>query len=164
MDRRILPHLSKKDAKRFWGKIDIRGDDDCWEWMAGKLKDGYGHFFFAGHHIQAQRVAYALGTGIEPDDLYVLHQCDNPPCCNYHHLYRGDAKTNARDMVAKGRFVHNGVRGELVGSAKLTSDQVMEIRSHYASGGYSLTQLGRMYGICFQSIHSIVRRKTWRHI
>jgi hypothetical protein len=36
--------------------------------------------------------------------LYVLHHCDNPPCCNPLHLYAGTQRQNIHDAIARGRF------------------------------------------------------------
>jgi hypothetical protein len=44
-------------------------------------------------------------SGVDVKDLFVLHSCDNPPCCNPNHLRTGTAKDNSRDMVERGRLV-----------------------------------------------------------
>jgi hypothetical protein len=55
-------------------------------------------------------------------------------------------------------------RGERTNSARLTAEQVIEIRARYSSGGVTLTALGAEYGVTFQQIHKIVRGKDWRHL
>lgn len=55
-------------------------------------------------------------------------------------------------------------RGEESGAAKLSGHQVIEIRERHASGGISMGQLGREYGISVPSVHGILHRKTWRHL
>jgi NUMOD4 motif/HNH endonuclease len=45
--------------------------------------------------------------------------------------------------------------------AKLTIEEVKEIRVLYASGQYTQTELGRMFNIDQTTVHQIVRRKTW---
>jgi DNA invertase Pin-like site-specific DNA recombinase len=70
------------------------------------------------------------------------------------------------DMVAKGRNFTKGPqrpRGESVSTAKLTANQVREIRRRFA-GGTAQSRLAKEYGIPKANIHRIVRRKTWRHI
>lgn len=41
---------------------------------------------------------------VDGDGPFVLHTCDNPPCCNPAHLYRGTALDNARDRDTRGRW------------------------------------------------------------
>jgi hypothetical protein len=45
--------LSQKDVKRFWAKVEVKGPDDCWEWLAGKSKLGYGAFSIKSKWIGA---------------------------------------------------------------------------------------------------------------
>lgn len=97
--------------QRLWANLNMSDPDGCWEWLGARLPKGYG--FIQGTRwrgedipyrpLRAHRVAYELAVGLIPDGMYVLHRCDNPPCCNPAHLFVGTAKDNARDMVAKGR-------------------------------------------------------------
>lgn len=91
--------------EKFWSFVSVRGHDDCWEWQGGKNNDGYGRF-----HIpmdgqrktkQAHHVAYFVEYGAWPK--YVLHKCDNPPCCNPRHLREGTHQENITECWAKGR-------------------------------------------------------------
>lgn len=50
-------------------------------------------------------------------------------------------------------------RGEKNPGAKLTDRQVAEIRLIYSQGGYTQMELGRKYGVSFQTISDIVRGK-----
>jgi hypothetical protein len=56
-------------------------------------------------------------NGPIPDGAWVLHRCDNPPCCNPAHLFLGDAAANVADMVAKGRHRPRGRRPMRVGES-----------------------------------------------
>ena len=53
-------------------------------------------------------VAFAAGIVRRPeiqDNVkdYVLHECDNPKCCNTAHMKAGTLVTNMKDCVARGR-------------------------------------------------------------
>lgn len=64
---------------------------------------GYGIIKREGRNWKAHRWAYTQAHGPIPDGMWVLHRCDNRPCVNPDHLFLGDAKANAEDMVSKGR-------------------------------------------------------------
>ncbi len=55
-------------------------------------------------------------------------------------------------------------RGERASKAKLTADQVVEIRRRHALGDVTQTTLGREYGVSQHSIWMIVARKSWTHV
>jgi DNA-binding MarR family transcriptional regulator len=55
-------------------------------------------------------------------------------------------------------------RGEQSMKAKLTAQQVREIRSRYAAGGTVYRELAAEYGVEVSAISRIVRRDTWTHI
>lgn len=90
--------LSDQQIARFWAKIDQRGPDDCWPWLAGRSK-GYGQFL----NYLAHRIAWFLTHGEIPAGAVIRHTCDNPPCCNPNHLVPGTHGQNFRDMVERGR-------------------------------------------------------------
>lgn len=56
-------------------------------------------------------------------------------------------------------------RGSLHHHAKLTEDQVREMREKYAAGNYSYWKLALEYDIdSTDTIGRIIRRETWTHI
>jgi hypothetical protein len=71
--------------KRFWVKVDKRGDDECWPWLAGKSK-GYGNFSRDGKDAKAYRVSYELLVGPIPPGRDLDHLCRNRACVNPAHL------------------------------------------------------------------------------
>lgn len=154
--------MRKSTQERFWEKVQIQQDHECWEWLAGKQSDGYGAFRFAGTMQLAHRVAYKLAKGAFDETLHVLHRCDNPGCVNPAHLFLGTNQDNVDDKVAKNR--QQKLKGVEHGRAKLTEQQVVEIRARYAAGNISQAALGREYGVHHAQIHYIVKNKLWKHL
>lgn len=131
---------------RFWAKVDKRGPDECWPWLAACVKDGYGGLKVYGKTVQAHRFSWELAHGCKiPEGKLVQHSCDNPPCCNPKHLFLGTDKTNAMDMVRKDRH----------GMIKLTSATVIKIRTLYREGK-KVSQLSVMFDTPRQTIGGIV--------
>ncbi len=93
----------------FESKVDIKGEDECWNWTGCKSKAGYGQFL--GQY--AHRIAYEMYTGERVYHLHVLHRCDNPSCVNPSHLFLGTHADNMRDMKDKGRS-RNGSTGPIL--------------------------------------------------
>src|SRR5215831_16634191 len=75
----------------------------CRIWCGETTSSGYGVLRTYGHRVPVHRIAYAIECGPIPADKFVLHHCDNPPCCRVSHLYLGTAKDNRRDCVKRGR-------------------------------------------------------------
>ena len=76
-------------AERFWAKVDRRGPDDCWEWLASKQNQGYGQFGAGGRArgmVLAHRMAYELANAPIPAGLVIDHLCRNRTCVNPSHL------------------------------------------------------------------------------
>ena len=90
-------------SDRFWGNVYPGQADDCWEWHGTLRADGYGQIRIGASNVLAHRLAWQLAVGPIPDDLCVLHRCDNPPCVNPDHLWLGTHADNMHDMFAKGR-------------------------------------------------------------
>lgn len=146
----------------FWAKVDIRGPAECWLWKPrARVGIGYGSFKTGPHRHQttwrAHRLAWILSHGPIPDHLWVLHHCDVPACCNPAHLFTGTAQANSSDMVAKGRN-HRGAANH---QAKLTADQVIEMRRRHAAGGVTLLRLAEEHDVSPTTIGDIIRRRSW---
>lgn len=104
-----------------------------------------------------------------------LHRCDNRTCCNPSHLWEGTYLQNHQDMIRKGRgptgdksgprkHPETRPRGEEHYFAKLSTKQVLAIRSEFAKGGISKCALGRKYGVTSVTIYQIVTGMIWKHI
>ena len=55
-------------------------------------------------------------------------------------------------------------KGSKHGQAKLSENQVLEIRRLYKTGNYTYKDLSKMFGVSQTPISFIVNRKTWKHI
>jgi hypothetical protein len=163
-------------ADRFWSKVDKSGGPDaCWPWTARRYPGGYGQFSACRNGkkscLKAHRVAYTLSRGpIPPGHLVRHYECDYPPCCNPAHLRSGTHLDNSTDMHQKGRRVkpytrspERHIRGTQVNTAKLTDEQVREIRRRHAAGDSTRT-LANAYGVGILAIQRIVIHKTWTHV
>lgn len=154
-------------ADRFWPKVDVRGPDECWPWRRahshhpvtgrGMIQVGGA----AGSKVPAPRVAYYLTHGVWP--TLARHTCDSPPCCNPAHIVDGSQADNMQDCLERGRFNH-GSRGRPGGNAKVTPEQVREIRKRHAAGDETYTSLASEYGVSNVQIKNIVTRKSWDHV
>ncbi len=152
----------------FWSRVDKSGGEDaCWLWTANNNGTGYGIMRWRGKNQVASRISYELAHGSIPDGLCVLHACDNRACVNPLHLWVGTYKDNMQDMIKKGR--QNNVRssiceGEKNPHAKLTTQQVIEIRRKYRIGDVSQRALGDEYGVSDTTICEIIKRQKWKCI
>lgn len=184
-----MPWKSTTVAARLWA--GVLKSDTCWEWQRGHNGDRYGVIWVGGERQRdyVHRVSWVLHYGPIPDGLWVLHQCDNPPCVRPDHLFLGTNLDNARDMAAKGRQVfqqhpERAARGDQSwmrsaagrawardrilthGSpfAKLSADKVKTIRILYSAGGITQRALAQQYGVSQPAISSVVSGRRWGHV
>lgn len=143
---------------RLTEKIDRRGPDDCWPWRAAAANDmGHGQISYQRRPVKAHRVAFMLAYGYLPP--VVRHKCDNPPCCNPAHLFAGTNAENTADRDAKGRQI----AGERHPSARLTADNVREMRRLHSAGvGYK--RLAATFGVSVQVAKRAAIGQSWRSV
>jgi hypothetical protein len=157
--------LRKTDlAIRLWAKVDRRGPDECWLFTGHINADGYGRIGEGRKLLSAHRAAWIVTHGPIPESdasqhgTVVMHVCDNPACCNPAHLKLGTQRENNADRKAKGR--NGDHRGDTHWKARLTRDQVLEIRRMTGTD----QEIAEKFGMSVGSIYGIRTNRTWRHI
>lgn len=143
--------------ERFWA--NVHKTDGCWLWTASTQGRGYGSFY-AGRHFRAHRYSYEIHFGSIPPGFLVCHHCDNPGCVRPDHLFLGTSKDNVADARVKSRHCH----GETHGSAKLSADQVCEIRRLHAVEGMTSKQLAIRYGVNPSTTGRVIKGELWSHV
>lgn len=95
--------------RRFLDRVVVM-PSGCWEWQSTTNGTGYGIVIAQSPgdpsyplHMRAHRLSYLLHYGPPPQDMLVLHTCDNPPCVNPEHLYLGTQQDNMRDAAGRRR-------------------------------------------------------------
>jgi HNH endonuclease len=89
----------RSTADRFWSKVEVGADDECWLWTANTTgASGYGLFHSGRTAIVAHRWSYQEAKGPIPDGLVIDHTCRTRLCVNPSHL---EPRTN-RDNVLLG--------------------------------------------------------------
>lgn len=151
------PYRKEALATRVERHIERVTESGCWLWTGASVS-GYGAINIGTKGgVLAHRVLWEMTFGPIPDGLFVCHRCDVRACVNPHHLFLGTNADNMADCHAKGRGSYGSTRP----AAKLTEDQVREIRARRATGE-STKALGREYGVGHQIISSIALGKAWR--
>jgi len=158
--RHGVPEFAKGShnaSERFAASIDRSGGNGCWLWTGNLFKDGYGKMSENGKHVRAHRYSYQTYHGPIPTGTSVLHKCDVRDCVNPAHLFLGTHRENMADMTAKNRSPFGGKNP----MAKLTAENVAEIRRRYAAGGISQRALGAEFSVGDMAISLIVNGKRW---
>lgn len=145
--------------------IEFEANTGCWlSWRSGPAQYTQVAIGGKGPRMLGHRVSWAKHFGPIPDGLWVLHKCDTPACCNPQHLFLGSPADNTRDMMKKGRSKFPPpMFGDNSPAAKLTSDDVREIRRIYRRGvpGFGQVALAKRYGVNFKAVARIVNGTAW---
>lgn len=164
---RLRATKGKTEEERFWEKVNKNGptmphmDTPCWMWTATKIKNDYGQFHSELKTESAHRYSYRIRYGPFFEILDICHHCDNPGCVNPEHLFIGTHQDNMQDKKEKGRVTR--LIGTKNKAAKLTDNQVIEIRKLFASGT-SIHQLAKTFCVSRVNIRRIVNMNIWKHI
>jgi hypothetical protein len=152
--------LDKIEA-RFLAKVAEPDENGCTLWTGCTDRGGYGRFRHLGRRVvRAHR--YAAGMLDWPREIQTRHTCHVRACVNPEHLTFGSSADNMRDRDEAGRQAQQ--KGVDNGNAKLTEEQVIEIRRRYADGGVTQQELGDEFGVARRTISDIIRREIWTHL
>jgi len=151
--------FTEKTLSRFWDKVKVRKENECWIWVGAKHPDGHGQILVGNRMEFAHRVSFAISYG-SPRDEFVCHRCNNPRCVNPKHLYTGTHNDNMNDMIQRG-----SVKGSKNPSAKLNEDVVREIKIKVKNKDYrSIMSLAQQYGVSKSVISDIITKRKWKHV
>lgn len=155
-------------SDRFWEKVDRRGAQDCWLWMATRTSFGYGSFRVGSatdgtrRKEMAHRMAYMLATGQDiPAGKVIMHSCDNPQCVNPAHLSVGTYSENGKAAYDRHRRFSTVKSREKHPRAKLTEDQVTYVRS--IGKMRTLRSLAKEFNVSRSTIDAIRRNVNWKN-
>jgi hypothetical protein len=133
--------------------------DECLIWPYGRMPRGYGRISLRRRSFLAHRIVCLVAHG-EPGSTSSLacHSCGNGHlgCVNQKHIYWGSPRTNQLDRVEHG----TSNRGERHGASKLTSNDVLAIRSLSANGKKN-REIAAYFGVAHQTISKIMSGKAW---
>ena len=99
-----MPINNMPNIDRFLSKVKKpRLKGECWIWIGwlhrGRKHKDYGLINYKGKILFAHRIAYQFAHPDEDiTDFEICHHCDNPPCVNPEHLFKGTHKDNMVDM------------------------------------------------------------------
>lgn len=145
-------------ADYFNSTVITHSGDDCLFWPYGTAGKGYGLMTYNGERVYVHIAACLHAHGPKPSPLHeVAHSCGNGHlgCVSPRHL-RWDTRTgNCADKLAHG----TANRGAKHGNAKLTAEQVVEMRG--LKGALSTSKLGAKFGVSQQTASDIVSRRRW---
>lgn len=152
--------------KRFWNMVH---KDICWLWT-GSTGSGYGRFNIRGELYTTHILSYFIHKGPIPDGYIVSHTCDNRHCVNPDHLYLTTMSDKMKDCIAQGIATPPDwtkspiLRGEQHGHAKLTTQDVINIKRWLNNNVYDVKQLAAMFNVSLTQIYRINNGDRWSHI
>ena len=149
--------MDDQTLQRFESKINKSGD--CWLWTGTILQSGYGQFWYQNKGWRAHKFSWVSNKNTIPPDHVIRHKCSNRHCVRVDHLETGTQKENVADMIRDGTRPNR--KGERSPKAKLTADQVIEIRRRSAE---SKSQLAKEFGVGYHQILKIINKINWKHI
>jgi hypothetical protein len=149
---------------RFWSKVDVkRSVSECWEWRASKRKSGYGRLRKSGYTYCASRLAFEIFYGEKLGSRFACHHCDNPSCCNPHHIYAGDVQQNVSDAMARGRLKGFSLPGDRNTRALISNADIPAIRQ-LIHDGKTNKEIAALYGVHHATISTIRTGKAWTSV
>lgn len=101
---------------------------------------------------------------------YFVPNPEGKPCINHKNFIRHDNRaSNIEWCTHQENMTHyweseNALRGQKSPQAKLTKNDVLEMRAAWNLGCFSLHDLYEAYGTSVDNIRHIINRKSWAHL
>lgn len=131
-------------------------DTDCWVWQKAITEAGYGVFGNENKKTEyVHRRIFSMIVDSDIDGWHICHMCDNPPCCNPDHLFKGTDLDNNHDMIRKGRARKFRI---------LAPSEIREIQRRYDLGEPAYIIAKDFTSVGYAAILSTARRINNREI
>jgi hypothetical protein len=157
----LTTKFDPQQTKRINAWLEQHADyagDDCLKWPFRVNDHGRGMVTLAGVQMTAPRAMCTLAHGKPPTPEHeTAHNCGkgHEGCINPRHLRWDTAAGNQADKVLHGTII----RGEAVNTAKLTEDQVREIRR--IGSTMARKETAAMFEVSYWTIWEIQTRRSW---
>jgi len=142
------PERRTRLENRFWEKVDVGEQDECWPWTGAS--DRYGRTWLGDTTELAHRVAFMLDEGLESvDDIpgdVIKHRCHTELCCNPRHLEPGNQVSNLTDACVEGDR-----------DTRFTDAEIREIKRLNDDTEYTQADVAEIFEVSHQLISKIVR-------
>jgi hypothetical protein len=144
----------------------MRSETGCWEWTGFLNNQGYGAYDTQQHRTKprillAHRFSWQVFFGEISKGKCVCHKCDNKKCVNPDHLFVGTQSENLLDMYRKGRRISHRLPGEKNPNAKLTAENVTEIKLA-RSQRVPVKDVAKKFGVSCSTIFDITKGRSWK--
>ena len=123
-------------------------------------KDGYPRVKHQGKLWRLNRLIFTYVNGKIPEGNVIGHKCNNKGCINPSHLYLTTPVENSTQAKLDGLY-KSGIES---GRAKLSEEDVKELRRLYYEEAVSQDKLAEKYKLSQSTVSAIVRNKTYKHI
>ena len=157
-------YFSDAIRSRFFSKVTINGEDDCWPWLAGTTRDGYGLFGVKHGYVRtAHRYSKEMELGhAVSTDLDASHTCNRRDCVNPKHIVFETHTENMRRVPPERRWRGSDgfSKGHSGWGRKLSDDQVREIRASQDNDRV----LSNRYAVSRFAIYQVVHRITYASV
>lgn len=151
----------KSAIEKWFSKIVPNAETGCWEVKTRTKKHGnnaYPTVRVGDKMMLLHRIAYEHFNGDVPDEMCVLHACDNPSCSNPSHLFLGTRIDNAKDRNAKGRQSKGSNRP----LAKISEEDIPMVHIMRSQGALQ-KEIAQRFGISQSLVGKILNNKRWVH-
>lgn len=131
---------------------------ECLIWPFARYQNGYAVAVSEGKTTNASNIMCSKAHGDAPSGRpFALHTCNNGPggCVHPRHLRWDSQAANMMDSVIAG----TRCRGEDQHAAKLTEDDVRQIRS--LKGSIMQKDIASQFGVDPETVRRIQKRKAW---
>ena len=120
-------------------------------------KDTHRHIMekYIGRKLESSEIVHHCNNDIFDNKITNLELMLNGKHTRLHHI--GSKRTlETRKSIKDSKFGKPGT------PQKLTSGDVIEIRSSYSGGGTSYRMLAKKYNVTYGNIHQIIKKNIWR--